>query len=218
MITLTVKQFAAIKRIAMNVAPYVQKKQRLLAKLKDLQKDIQTIQDSIDAQQDPVFGLTKYFSTEDLVTRVGGKYTFNPDIVHFDEEKRVYTIVDPDENPEVPGQPVSEENSEEDGSQEELLPEEISVPNPEGIAFAKQVVEDLVAATEPKKEAPEAAQGSDFDIDAPKDSDEAPEVEDSEEIVDVPIPDPIEEDCSVTVTDAPEFTEPKEEVFDPFDL
>ena len=59
---------AQIKRTAMNVWPMVSKRNKLQEKIEEMQKEINALQVSIDANETAIKNLTGY-STEDLVVR-----------------------------------------------------------------------------------------------------------------------------------------------------
>ncbi len=66
-------QIAAIKRTAQNVATFVTKKERLLAKKHELDAEIVALQPMIDAFQGPIKAMTGGYTTEDLVVRTAVK-------------------------------------------------------------------------------------------------------------------------------------------------
>lgn len=59
---------AQIKRTAMNVWPMVSKRNKLQEKIEEMQKEINALQVSIDANETAIKNLTGY-STEDLIVR-----------------------------------------------------------------------------------------------------------------------------------------------------
>lgn len=62
-------EIAAIKRTAQNVATFVTKKERLDAKIAELEAEKASLQPMIDAFQGPIKDMTGGYTTEDLVTR-----------------------------------------------------------------------------------------------------------------------------------------------------
>jgi len=62
-------QIAAIKRTAQNVAQFTTKKERLDAKIAELEAEKKLLQPMIDAFQGPIKEMTGGYTTEDLVQR-----------------------------------------------------------------------------------------------------------------------------------------------------
>lgn len=62
-------QIAAIKRTAQNVATFVTKKEKIDAKIAELEAEKAALQPLIDAFQGPIKEMTGGYTTEDLVTR-----------------------------------------------------------------------------------------------------------------------------------------------------
>ena len=62
-------EIAAIKRTAQNVAQFVTKKERINAKIAELEAEKESLQPMIDRFQSPIRELTGGYTTEDLVTR-----------------------------------------------------------------------------------------------------------------------------------------------------
>ena len=104
---ISVRQFASIKRIAMNVNPLVVKKNKLISKINDLTVEIAEINDAIEGNEMGIKTITGGLSSEVLITKTvtdSGKvdkngnpikvtkYEPNPDIVKWDENKKVYII------------------------------------------------------------------------------------------------------------------------------
>ena len=104
---ISVRQFASIKRIAMNVNPLVVKKNKLISKINELTVEIAEINDEIEGNEMGIKSLTGGFGSEVLVVKKivdSGKvekngnrikvtkYEPNPDIVKWDENKKVYII------------------------------------------------------------------------------------------------------------------------------
>ena len=104
---ISVRQFASIKRIAMNVNPLVVKKNKLISKINDLTVEIAEINDAIEGNEMGIKTITGGLSSEVLITKTvtdSGKvdkngnpikvtkYEPNPDIVKWDENKKIYII------------------------------------------------------------------------------------------------------------------------------
>ena len=104
---ITTRQMAMIKRIAMNVNPLVVKKNKLISKINDLTVEIAEINDAIEGNEMGIKTITEGLSSEVLITKTvtdSGKvdkngnpikvtkYEPNPDIVQWDENKKVYII------------------------------------------------------------------------------------------------------------------------------
>ena len=67
---LTVRNFAAIKRIAQNVNPLVVKKNRMLAQAKKILLEVKEIEEEIKGYEAGVVALTGGYQSEALVTKV----------------------------------------------------------------------------------------------------------------------------------------------------
>ena len=104
---ITTRQMAMIKRIAMNVNRLVVKKKKLISKINDLTVEIAEINDAIEGNEMGIKSITGGLSSEVLITKTvtdSGKvdkngnpikvtkYEPNPDIVKWDENKKVYII------------------------------------------------------------------------------------------------------------------------------
>ena len=104
---ITTRQMAMIKRIALNVNPLVVKKNKLISKINDLTVEIAEINDAIEGNEMGIKTITGGLSSEVLITKTvtdSGKvdkngnpikvtkYEPNPDIVKWDENKKVYII------------------------------------------------------------------------------------------------------------------------------
>ena len=104
---ITTRQMAMIKRIAMNVNPLVVKKNKLISKINELTVEIAEINDAIEGNEMGIKTITGGLSSEVLITKTvtdSGKvdkngnpikvtkYEPNPDIVQWDENKKVYII------------------------------------------------------------------------------------------------------------------------------
>lgn len=92
MTQITVKQMAAVKRVAMNVLPLVTKKGKVAQKIVELGEELKKLQEQIDVQQGYVKSFAGGLTTEQLVVRHDGKFEPNSDVLAFDEDKRVYLI------------------------------------------------------------------------------------------------------------------------------
>lgn len=104
--TLTVRQMAAVKRVAMNVNPLVVKKNKLMDKICELRKEVESLNDEIMGHEMGIQALTGGFVSEDLLTKkveVTDKVDKNghpikitkyepSEIVTFNEELKVYEI------------------------------------------------------------------------------------------------------------------------------
>lgn len=73
--TFTTREIAQIKRTAQNVAPIVAKRDRVLAKVKALYTELETLDAQIDAWETAVKAMTNGFTTNDLVDRVVNETT-----------------------------------------------------------------------------------------------------------------------------------------------
>ena len=104
---ITTRQMAMIKRIAMNVNPLVVKKNKLISKINELTVEIAEINDAIEGNEMGIKTITGGLSSEVLITKTvtdSGKvdkngnpikvtkYEPNPDIVKWDENKKVYIV------------------------------------------------------------------------------------------------------------------------------
>ena len=111
MTQITVKQMAAVKRTAMNVLPLTNKKAKLQTKIAEMEAEINSLNEQIDAQQGYVKSFAGGLTTEQLVVRNENKvFEPNTDVVYFDEEKRVYIVKEEEHNdPETGAMPSVEE-------------------------------------------------------------------------------------------------------------
>ena len=104
---ITTRQMAMIKRIAMNVNPLVVKKNKLISKINELTTEIAEINDAIEGNEMGIKTITGGLSSEVLITKTvtdSGKvdkngnpikvtkYEPNPDIVKWNENKKVYIV------------------------------------------------------------------------------------------------------------------------------
>lgn len=105
--TLTVRQFAGVKRIAQNVNPLVVKKNKIAAKIDELNAEYNALTVEIEGHEMGVKALTDGLTSEDLVVKkvenTGKvdkdgkpvkvtKYEPRAGIVVFNEEANVYEI------------------------------------------------------------------------------------------------------------------------------
>lgn len=105
--TLTVRQFAGVKRIAQNVNPLVVKKNKIAAKINELNAEYNALTVEIEGHEMGVKALTDGLTSEDLVVKkvedTGKvdkegrpikvtKYEPRAGIVVFNEEANVYEI------------------------------------------------------------------------------------------------------------------------------
>ena len=105
---ITTRQMAMIKRIAMNVNPLVVKKNKLLAKIEELNTEIAEIEDTIYGNEIGIKNITGGLSSEILITKTvtdSGKvdkngnpikvtkYEPNPNRLQWNEEKKVYNLI-----------------------------------------------------------------------------------------------------------------------------
>ena len=110
---ITTRQMAMIKRIAMNVNPLVVKKNKLISKINDLTVEIAEINDAIEGNEMGIKTITGGLSSEVLITKTvtdSGKvdkngnpikvtkYEPNPNVVQWDENKKVYTLAEYEED------------------------------------------------------------------------------------------------------------------------
>ena len=113
---ITTRQMAMIKRIAMNVNPLVVKKNKLVSKINELTVEIAEINDAIDGNEMGIKTITGGLSSEVLITKTvtdSGKvdkngnpikvtkYEPNTDYVQWNEDKKVYTLIEKAEEPTV---------------------------------------------------------------------------------------------------------------------
>ena len=95
MTQITVKQMAATKRVAMNVLPLTNKKAKLQAKIAEMTNEIADLEKQIDVQQGYVKSFAGGLTTEQLVIRnANNVFIPNPETVYFNEEKRVYVVIE----------------------------------------------------------------------------------------------------------------------------
>lgn len=115
--TLTVRQFATVKRVAQNVNPLVVKKNKIAAKINELNAEYNALTEEIEGHEMGIKALTGGYISEDLVVKkvedTGKvdkegkpikvtKYEPKEGVVVFNEEANVYEIhVDEPEVEEV---------------------------------------------------------------------------------------------------------------------
>lgn len=105
--TLTVRQFAAVKRVAQNVSFAVAKRDKISAKMQELSKEYEDLTKEIEGHEMGIKALTGGFTSEDLIVKrvedTGKvdkegkpvkvtKYEPKAGVVSFNEEDRVYEI------------------------------------------------------------------------------------------------------------------------------
>ena len=108
MTEISVRQFASIKRIAMNVNPLVVKKNKLISKINELTEEIAQLNNEIEGNEMGIKSLTGGFGSEVLVVKKivdSGKvdkngnpikvtkYEPNPERLQWDEEKKGYNLI-----------------------------------------------------------------------------------------------------------------------------
>lgn len=106
----TVRQIAAIKRVAQNVNPLVIKKNKLIATIAELNTELANIQLEIEGHESGVKALTGGFMSEDLIAKKvedtgkldkSGKpvkvtkYEPREDRLKFNEETSVWEMLEP---------------------------------------------------------------------------------------------------------------------------
>lgn len=105
--TLSVRQFAGVKRIAQNVNPLVVKKNKIAAKISELSQEYNALEAEIEGHEMGVKALTGGLTSEDLVVKkvedTGKvdkdgkpikvtKYEPKAGVVTYNEEQNVYEI------------------------------------------------------------------------------------------------------------------------------
>ena len=105
--TLSVRQFASVKRIAQNVNPLVVNKNKIAAKINELNAEYNALTEEIEGHEMGIKALTGGFTSEDLVVKkvedTGKvdkdgrpikvtKYEPKEGVVTFNEEANVYEI------------------------------------------------------------------------------------------------------------------------------
>ena len=111
---LTIRQVAQLKRTAQNVYPLVSKKNKLIEQLNQMNAEIFSIDEQIDAWEGATKAMANGFTSKDLITRKvicltnedgtpkvdkngqqmkATKYEPKEDVLAFNEEENVYEIV-----------------------------------------------------------------------------------------------------------------------------
>lgn len=105
MTTIKFRDFANVKRTAGIVQPLVAKKNRIEAQIIALGHEYNLLKDQIESHQNWVKAISGGYTTEDLVVRkkdAEGKdmqgYDANPNRVRFDEDKRVFVVIEDTED------------------------------------------------------------------------------------------------------------------------
>lgn len=106
--TISVRQFATIKRVAQNVNPLVVKKNKIAAKISELNEEYNAINEEIEGHEMGIKALTGGLISEDLITKkvedTGKvdkdgrpikitKYEPKEGAIAFNEETKVYEIL-----------------------------------------------------------------------------------------------------------------------------
>ena len=68
--TLTVRQFATVKRVAQNVNPLVVKRSKLFAKIEELNEEITAINEEVSGHEMGIKALTGGMTSEQLVNKL----------------------------------------------------------------------------------------------------------------------------------------------------
>lgn len=113
---LSVRQFATVKRVAQNVNPLVVKKNKITAKINELNAEYDALIDEIAGHEMGIKALTGGFTSEDLIIKkvedTGKvdkdgkpikvtKYEPNTEVVTFNEKDNVYEICNKIDNEET---------------------------------------------------------------------------------------------------------------------
>lgn len=116
MVTLTIRQFASIKRVAQNVNPLVTKKNKITEKIAKLKEEHESLCKEIECHEMGVITITNGYTSEDLVVKVveetgkedkngnpikTTKYEPNSELVTFDKESNMYIIREKESEVEV---------------------------------------------------------------------------------------------------------------------
>ena len=146
--TISVRQFASIKRIYMNVNPLIVKKNKLISKINELTAEIAQLNDEIEGNEMGIKAITEGLSSEDLIikkvidtdkTDKNGniikvtKYEPNPERLQWDEEKKVYNLIIPTIEEYIGEDSTIEDTANEvEESTEEVFPDNLkAVPTEE---------------------------------------------------------------------------------------
>jgi len=154
MTQITVKQMAAAKRVAMNVLPLTNKKAKLQAKIAEMNAEIESLNQQIDAQQGYVKSFAAGLTTEQLVVRNENKvFEPNTEVVYFDEEKRVYVVIEANANV----QPGSDFDADKEAA-EAAVPSEEELQEAEQARLEAEAEEERLRLEAEEKAAEEARQ------------------------------------------------------------
>ena len=146
--TISVRQFASIKRIYMNVNPLIVKKNKIISKINELTVEIAQLNDEIEGNEMGIKTITDGLSSEDLIvkkvidtdkTDKNGniikvtKYEPNPERLQWDEEKKVYNLIIPTIEEYIGEDSTIEDTANEvEESTEEVFPDDLeAVPTEE---------------------------------------------------------------------------------------
>lgn len=126
--SISTRQFASVKRVAMNVNPLVVRKTKIINKINELVSEMKQIDNEIKGHETGIKSITGGMSSEQLIVKTvtdkidknGNtikitKYEPNPAVVFFNEETKMYDIFVNDDNTntnEVENTPETECNSE----------------------------------------------------------------------------------------------------------
>lgn len=103
--SISTRQFASVKRVAMNVNPLVVRKQKIINKVNELVDELHQIDNEIKGHETGIKSITGGMSSEQLIVKTvtdkidknGNtikitKYEPNPSVVFFNEETKMYDI------------------------------------------------------------------------------------------------------------------------------
>lgn len=109
--SISTRQFASVKRVAMNVNPLVVRKQKIINKVNELVDELHQIDNEIKGHETGIKSITGGMSSEQLIVKTvtdkidknGNtikitKYEPNPSVVFFNEETKMYDIFINDDN------------------------------------------------------------------------------------------------------------------------
>lgn len=123
--SLSVRQFAAIKRVAQNVNPLVTKKTKILNKIQELNNEYKDLSTEIDGHEMGIKAITGGFSSEYLIVKKvedtgkvdkngnpikTTKYEPNEKVIHYNAETNTYDIELVEENEDTEEPVESNEN------------------------------------------------------------------------------------------------------------
>lgn len=138
--TLTIRQFAAVKRVAQNVNYAVTKRHKVAEQISKLNEEYNALTEEIEGHEAGIVRLTG-FTSEELVAKVVEntgkadkdgkpikvtKYEPREDRVRFNEEKKVYEILD--EAPGFTETPVETADNIDDTEKVDMVEGEASLP------------------------------------------------------------------------------------------